>query len=198
MFKDLIHIQSWYNSISSHNSVSLEHNNNVYSSLGESKTDCVRAAWGYSSWISFDVALTTNYCAEALGHFPLVLLTGIPILTSWLFTDLRQSWCCFVFIPEPWQRATNSWRKLPPFLNGLQAGDLSALSISSAFVISLWGLHTIPNRFPMPFSRVLHNDSRVRACSPSVGMRVKASDVRSKGTIFISASGKQPFVCLLW
>lgn len=80
---------------------------------------------------------------------------------------------------------------MPPFLNGLQAGDLSALSISSALAISLWGLHTIPNHFPISCSEVLQNDSHLRACLPRVGMRVKPLDVRSKGTIFISASDEE-------
>lgn len=49
----------------------------------------------------FDVALTTTYRAKGLDHFPPVLFAVIAILTSWLFTDLRQSRSCLISIPEP-------------------------------------------------------------------------------------------------
>lgn len=50
---------------------------------------------------NFDVALTTTHCAKGLDHFPPVLFAVKAILTSWLFTDLRQSWSCLISIPEP-------------------------------------------------------------------------------------------------
>lgn len=100
--------------------------------------------------------------------------------------------------------AKHSWKKLAPFLNGILAGDLSALSISSALIISLRGLYgsakSPPYAIRWSSSDMLNccNDSSLRACLPGVVTRVKASDISSKGPIFTSSSGSQHFTFSFW
>lgn len=89
-----------------------------------------------------------------------------------------------------------SQRKLAPFL-----AELLVLSISSGFVISSACMHA-QNHLAGPFAGVhltVHrcNDSRLRACLPGAAVSVKASDIRFKGSIFTSISGKLLFLLFL-
>lgn len=81
----------------------------------------------------------------------------------------------------------HSWKKLAHVLTGMLVGDLSALSISSASVISVAGMQA-QNHPPIRFGGVLltcYNDSRLWACQvPRWGSKIQNTGSRAQFSLY--------------